>query len=74
MITQISGKLVEKNPTYAIVDCNGVGYLLHISLNTFSSLPDRGGRALVYPSYSYEKTPTPCLVLSIKQKEKFLGF
>ena len=41
MITQIRGKLVEKNPTYAVVDCNGVGYLLHISLNTFSSLPDQ---------------------------------
>ena len=40
MITQIKGKLVEKNPTYAVVDCNGVGYLMHISLNTFSSLPD----------------------------------
>ncbi|MCF2874608.1 MULTISPECIES: Holliday junction branch migration protein RuvA [Tenacibaculum] len=40
MITQIKGKLVEKNPTYAVVDCNGVGYLMHISLNTYSSLPD----------------------------------
>ncbi|WP_405609994.1 Holliday junction branch migration protein RuvA [Polaribacter sp. Asnod1-A03] len=40
MITQIRGKLVEKNPTEAVVDCGGVGYLLHISLNTFSSLPD----------------------------------
>ena len=40
MITQISGKLIEKNPTYAVVDCGGVGYLLHISLNTFSSIPD----------------------------------
>ena len=40
MITQIRGKLVEKNPTYAVVDCNGVGYLLHISLNTYSGLPD----------------------------------
>ncbi|CAM1350580.1 Holliday junction branch migration protein RuvA [Tenacibaculum insulae] len=39
MITQIKGKLVEKNPTYAVIDCNGVGYLLHISLNTYSSLP-----------------------------------
>ena len=39
MITQLKGKLVEKNPTYAVVDCNGVGYLLHISLNTFSLLP-----------------------------------
>ena len=39
MITQIRGRLVEKNPTEVVVDCNGVGYLLHISLNTFSSLP-----------------------------------
>lgn len=40
MITHLRGKLVEKNPTYAIVECNGVGYFLNISLNTFSSLPD----------------------------------
>lgn len=39
MITQIKGKMVEKNPTYAVVDCNGVGYLLHISLNTYGALP-----------------------------------
>ena len=39
MITQIRGRLVEKNPTFVVVDCGGVGYLLHISLNTFSSLP-----------------------------------
>lgn len=39
MITQIRGRLVEKNPTEVVVDCNGVGYLLHISLNTFSALP-----------------------------------
>ena len=31
---------MRKNPTYAIVDCNGIGYLLHISLQTFSDLPD----------------------------------
>ncbi|MFT5761564.1 MAG: Holliday junction DNA helicase RuvA [Polaribacter sp.] len=40
MITQIKGRLVEKNPTHVVVDCSGVGYLLHISLNTFSSLPE----------------------------------
>lgn len=39
MITQVRGRLVEKNPTEVVVDCNGVGYLLHISLNTFSALP-----------------------------------
>ena len=40
MITQIRGRLVEKNPTYVVVDCAGVGYMLHISLQTFSALSD----------------------------------
>lgn len=40
MITHLKGKLVEKNPTYAVVETNGVGYLLNISLNTFSKLGD----------------------------------
>ncbi|MGV8945944.1 MAG: Holliday junction branch migration protein RuvA [Lutibacter sp.] len=40
MITHISGKLVEKNPTFAIIETNGIGYWLNISLNTYSQLPD----------------------------------
>ncbi|MBL4663841.1 MAG: Holliday junction branch migration protein RuvA [Flavobacteriaceae bacterium] len=40
MITHIQGRLVEKNPTDIIIDCNGVGYFLNISLHTFSQLPD----------------------------------
>ncbi|KJD32448.1 ATP-dependent DNA helicase RuvA [Tamlana nanhaiensis] len=40
MITHIQGKLVEKNPTHVVIDCNGVGYMLHISLHTFSQIPD----------------------------------
>ena len=39
MITHLSGRLVEKNPTYLVLDCNGVGYFLNISLHTFSLLP-----------------------------------
>ena len=38
MIAYIEGKLVEKTPTYAVVDCAGVGYMIHISLNTFSKI------------------------------------
>ncbi|WP_274474708.1 Holliday junction branch migration protein RuvA [Mangrovimonas aestuarii] len=41
MITHIQGKLVEKNPTDVVVDCNGVGYLLNISLHTFSKIPNQ---------------------------------
>lgn len=40
MITHIQGRLVEKNPTDVVIDCNGVGYLLNISLHTFSQIPD----------------------------------
>ncbi len=40
MITQIRGRLVEKSPTGVVIDCNGVGYFIHISLHTFSKLTD----------------------------------
>ena len=40
MIAHIQGRLVEKNPTDVIIDCNGVGYQLHISLHTYSLIPD----------------------------------
>ncbi len=38
MITHLNGKLAEKNPTNIVVECNGVGYFVNISLNTFSGL------------------------------------
>ncbi|AJR03170.1 Holliday junction branch migration protein RuvA [Siansivirga zeaxanthinifaciens] len=39
MITHIQGKLVEKNPTDVVIECNGVGYILNISLHTYSQIP-----------------------------------
>lgn len=41
MITHIQGKLTEKNPTHVVIDCNGVGYMINISLHTFSQIPDQ---------------------------------
>lgn len=40
MITHIKGKLVEKNPAFVVIDCNGIGYLLRISLHTYSQIGD----------------------------------
>lgn len=40
MITHIQGKLTEKNPTNVVIECNGVGYMLNISLHTYSQLPN----------------------------------
>ena len=40
MITQIKGRLIEKSPTELVIDCNGVGYSINISLNTYSQISD----------------------------------
>ena len=38
MITHIHGKLIERTPTYVVVDVNGIGYKIKISLQTFSEI------------------------------------
>ncbi|MCK0155566.1 Holliday junction branch migration protein RuvA [Cellulophaga sp. F20128] len=40
MITHLKGKLVEKNPTFLVVECNGVGYFVNVSLHTFSKITE----------------------------------
>ena len=44
MIAQISGILVQKNPTEVIVDCAGVGYQLFVSVITSNKLHDAGSK------------------------------
>ena len=41
MIAQVQGRLVEKNLTDVVIDCQGVGYFLNISLHTYSQIPDQ---------------------------------
>ncbi|MDD4848898.1 MAG: Holliday junction branch migration protein RuvA [Bacteroidales bacterium] len=40
MYNYIEGKLVEINPAYAVIDCGGVGYLIRISINTYTAIKD----------------------------------
>jgi len=41
MYSYLEGKLVEKTPTYVILDVNGIGYQIHISLNTYSQIGNK---------------------------------
>ena len=41
MYAYFKGKLIEKNPTEAIIECGGVAYVLNISLQTFSKIKDQ---------------------------------
>lgn len=41
MIAYLKGKLAHKDPTHLIVDVNGMGYQVNISLSTFSEVKDK---------------------------------
>lgn len=41
MYSFISGKVAEKNPAYVVIDNHGVGYLINITLNTFTAIGEQ---------------------------------
>jgi Holliday junction DNA helicase RuvA len=41
MIAFLKGRLVQRDPTFVIVEVQGVGYQLHISLQTFSEIKEQ---------------------------------
>lgn len=38
MYSYIAGKIGELNPAYVVIDCQGIGYMINISVNTFSNI------------------------------------
>lgn len=49
MFEYISGKIVELNPAYAIIDNNGIAYYISISLQTYSELSEgESGKLLIH--------------------------
>lgn len=41
MYSFISGKIAEKNPAYIVIDNHGIGYLINITLNTFTAIGEQ---------------------------------
>lgn len=41
MYAYISGSLISKNPAFVVLEANGIGYQLHISLNTYAAIGDQ---------------------------------
>lgn len=48
MFEYIKGKLADASPLQAVIDVNGIGYQLLISLSTYSRLPAPGKELLFY--------------------------
>ena len=51
MITYLDGNMIELSPTHAVVECSGVGYYLHISLNTFTKFDQSKSNKLKFYTY-----------------------
>jgi len=72
MYNFISGILVQKTPTYAVVEVNGVGYEIKISLNTYSLLQENESCKLFTYLYVKEDALTLFGFLDPKEKTLFL--
>ncbi|MFO8022357.1 MAG: Holliday junction branch migration protein RuvA [Perlabentimonas sp.] len=42
----ITGNIVELNPTYAVIEANGIGYAVNVSLHTFAKLEGKSETTL----------------------------
>jgi len=71
MITHVKGRLIEKAPTSVVIECNGIGYLINISLNTFSQIPDNENLKLYTHLQIKEDSHTLYGFHTIKEREIF---
>jgi len=55
MIAYIDGKLTYKDPAYVIIDVNGIGYEMKISLQTYSALQDGNERCKLFTYLSIKE-------------------
>ena len=72
MIYSIEGRLVELNPAYAVIECSGIAYQLHISLYTFEKLGGKKeARLLVHTSVNQNDFSTTAYGF-IEEEERIL--
>ena len=68
MIEYLTGKFAEKNPAFVVVDVNGLGYMVQVSLNTYSDVNGlEEGTLLIQYSVSVD-------VRSGESKHQLFGF
>lgn len=72
MIAFVEGIIVEKDPTYVIIDVGGLGYYIKISLNTFSDIKEKDKCKLNTHLYVKEDAHTLFGFSDITEKKRFL--
>ena len=72
MIAFVRGNFVDKKPARVIVDVNGVGYDLQISLNTYSAIANKDAGQLYTYLHLFENGQTMYGFAEVVEKEMFL--
>lgn len=72
MIAYVNGKLTHKSPSYVIVDCQGVGYGIEISLHTWSFIQEKADCQLYTYCFFRDDVPYVFGFYEITEKELFL--
>ena len=70
MITFLKGNIVEISPTHVVLDCNGIGYFLHISLNTYSQFEKKQSKVDMFYTYLSIKEDSHTLYGFLDKKER----
>ena len=72
MIGYLTGKIISKKPTKILLDVNGVGYSVNISISTFEKLPDLNESTSLYIYTSVKEDAITLYGFSIPaEKEMF---
>ena len=73
MIGYLTGKIISKKPTQILLDVNGVGYIINITISTFEKLPDDKDKLVSL--YTYLNVREDALILfgfsELSEKEMF---
>ncbi len=72
MIGRLSGTLLEKQPPFVLVDCNGVGYECQAPMNTIYNLPEAGQKVVLHTHLSVsENAHTLFAFYSLEERKLF---
>lgn len=71
MIEYLNGQIIELNPAHVVIDINGIGYFVHISINTYSSIHGQGKSKLHIHEHIREDTHALYGFYDIDERELF---
>lgn len=71
MISYIKGEIADKSPAHVVLDVQGIGYHINISLNTFSKISDKKNVRLYIHEIIREDTHELYGFTSIREREVF---